>query len=191
MRLMDLAGLDEALAHRSAPDEAAQRAAWEAIERADVLVVCDQAARFEIAGVPAVSLARGRPVIRVRTMADAPARASNKSGLPVCAIDGWNLGPLRQEIVEAAHRNASAASDARGAMLRRGFVLDRARLALEEAAAIARTPARGASEGRALIAPERIASAMRSALDHLGELTGRIARDDIIGRIFASFCVGK
>jgi tRNA modification GTPase len=32
---------------------------------------------------------------------------------------------------------------------------------------------------------------MRSALDDLGSLAGDITPDDVLGRIFASFCVGK
>ncbi len=42
-----------------------------------------------------------------------------------------------------------------------------------------------------LLDAELIAGFLREALDHLGEVTGHIAPDAIIGRIFASFCVGK
>jgi tRNA modification GTPase len=54
-------------------------------------------------------------------------------------------------------------------------------------------------EGRALVAPaertllqpELIAQRMRLALDSAGELVGRMPPDEIIGRIFATFCIGK
>ena len=39
--------------------------------------------------------------------------------------------------------------------------------------------------------PAPLAATLRGALDALGELTGRISPDDIIGRIFATFCIGK
>ena len=39
--------------------------------------------------------------------------------------------------------------------------------------------------------PELLASLMRAALDDLGSLAGRIAPDDVLTRIFATFCVGK
>ena len=39
--------------------------------------------------------------------------------------------------------------------------------------------------------PELIAAAMRLALDNLSELAGDITPDDVLGRIFASFCIGK
>jgi len=42
-----------------------------------------------------------------------------------------------------------------------------------------------------LLDAELIAGSLRGALDHLGSITGHIPPDEIIGRIFASFCVGK
>ena len=39
--------------------------------------------------------------------------------------------------------------------------------------------------------PELDAAALRHALDLLGELTGTQTPDDIIGRVFATFCIGK
>ena len=36
-----------------------------------------------------------------------------------------------------------------------------------------------------------LAAHMRGALDCLGELVGRISPDDVLGRVFATFCVGK
>ena len=38
---------------------------------------------------------------------------------------------------------------------------------------------------------EVIAERLRDALDHLGCLGGQLTPDDVIGRIFASFCIGK
>jgi len=38
---------------------------------------------------------------------------------------------------------------------------------------------------------EWIAGAMRAALDELAALGGRMTPDDVIGRVFATFCVGK
>ncbi|MCA9562017.1 MAG: tRNA uridine-5-carboxymethylaminomethyl(34) synthesis GTPase MnmE [Myxococcales bacterium] len=39
--------------------------------------------------------------------------------------------------------------------------------------------------------PELVALDLRAALDHVGEIVGHITPDDILGRIFAEFCVGK
>jgi len=40
-------------------------------------------------------------------------------------------------------------------------------------------------------AGELLAEDLRSAQDHLGEITGRVTPDDLLGRIFSSFCIGK
>jgi tRNA modification GTPase len=32
---------------------------------------------------------------------------------------------------------------------------------------------------------------LREALDQVGEIAGRVSPDDVIGRIFATFCIGK
>ncbi len=38
---------------------------------------------------------------------------------------------------------------------------------------------------------ELLASELREALDALGQITGQITPDDLLGRIFSSFCIGK
>ena len=40
-------------------------------------------------------------------------------------------------------------------------------------------------------APELLAVELREALDRLGEISGKITPDDVLGRIFSSFCIGK
>ena len=63
---------------------------------------------------------------------------------------------------------------------------------LEEAAGRAR-----AAVGRAMAAlaggltPDAVLTDAEGALDALGELTGRTAREEIVSRIFSRFCVGK
>ena len=41
------------------------------------------------------------------------------------------------------------------------------------------------------LTPDAVLTAAEEALDALGELTGRTAREEIVSRIFARFCVGK
>jgi tRNA modification GTPase len=38
---------------------------------------------------------------------------------------------------------------------------------------------------------ELAAEDLRHAHDALGEITGRISADDLLGKIFGSFCIGK
>jgi len=40
-------------------------------------------------------------------------------------------------------------------------------------------------------APELVAMDLRDVLDSLGSIVGQISRDDVLGRIFSAFCIGK
>ena len=62
----------------------------------------------------------------------------------------------------------------------------------EEAAARARDAIRRAREALAAgLTPDAILTDAEEALDALGELTGRTAKEEIVSRIFSRFCVGK
>lgn len=217
--LIDLAGLDARLADGPGGviDLAAQEAARAEIAHADAIVWCDPSGRF----AEPLPEHRARTVIRVTTKADlagvgAAARVSKGLGaeamrstrphtapptglsgetqarpvppregatIAICALDGWNLGTLKRALADATW----------GADMGAGtWLLPRHRrvlaLTLEHLRSAAGTldPA-----AHALKRPELTASALREALDLLGELTGRLSPDDIIGRVFATFCVGK
>jgi tRNA modification GTPase len=95
------------------------------------------------------------------------------------AATGWNLGALRTELSVAAYgRAASPATLSLNA---------RHRDALREAEAAIDRAALGAADG----SPEVTALDLREALDALGRITGAVTPDDLLGRIFSSFCVGK
>ena len=185
--LVDLAGLDASVcvAPQGQADRSAQARAAREIELADAVILCDPTGRFD-ASLPG---RQARPVLRVRTKADLPAALGPAPGthddsIGVCAIDGWNLGVLRRAIADAA-----SASNAPGSWLlpRHRRTLDAAAQSLDRA----RATAAADSHARSLRSPELIARDLREAVDHLGELVGRISPDDIIGRVFATFCVGK
>ncbi len=38
---------------------------------------------------------------------------------------------------------------------------------------------------------DQVSRVVRLAHEHLGEITGRFRADDLLGEIFASFCIGK
>ncbi|MBX3376093.1 MAG: 50S ribosome-binding GTPase [Phycisphaeraceae bacterium] len=165
--LVDLAGLDEEAAGGASGviGAMAQDAAAGAIASADAVLHCDPAGRFPV-------LATRGVVIRVRTKADQPGEDAIGQAVPVCALDGWNLGVLRRAIAESA----SAATGSAEVIPRHARALREAALRLREACAAE---------------AELAASSLRQALDALGEVTGRISPDDVIGRIFATFCIGK
>jgi tRNA U34 5-carboxymethylaminomethyl modifying GTPase MnmE/TrmE len=51
--------------------------------------------------------------------------------------------------------------------------------------------AAGLEGALAVDAPELVAASLRTALDRLGEVAGAIPPDDVLGRLFAGFCIGK
>jgi tRNA modification GTPase len=62
----------------------------------------------------------------------------------------------------------------------------------EEAVARARDAIRRAAEALELgLTPDAVLTDAEEALDALGELTGRTAKEEIVSRIFERFCVGK
>ncbi len=179
--LVDLPGLDaQSIAGGGAIDKAAQERARTEIARADAVIHCDPKGRFE----PSPWERRGCPVVRVRTKADLSLGADG-AGLDVCAIDGWNVPTLRRAIADAVQ--AVDAEDSESVVLprhRRAL----AAMAAGLEAALGAMPPEGA---RVLGSPELVSASLRAALDRLGEIVGDISPDDVLGRVFAVFCVGK
>lgn len=172
--LIDLPGLDAAPATEI--DRAVRDRALQELARADAIIYCDPAGRFDQPPPRQTSA----PTLHVRTKADVPA-ASHPRGLEVCALDGWNLPTLRRAIADLAH--AAPPDDAEAALL------PRHRRALFAAVDGLDAASAAASDHRA--PPELIAAGLRSALDALGEIAGAVSPDDVLGRVFAVFCIGK
>jgi tRNA modification GTPase len=145
------------------------------IERADVVLLCDPAGDFDWPSP-------GANTLRVRTKADALIAGET---MAVSVRTGLNLASLRlalAEAIESARQDAGA-----GLLPRHAGLATRAADALgRAAAAITHDPPQGPP-----IEGELVAAEMRMALDALGELGGRVSPDEVLGRIFASFCVGK
>ena len=173
--LRDTPGLGHIAANASA-DASAVVAARSAQRDADVLVWCDPTGRFVPADAPN---ADGAVLLRVRTCADRPGHNDDDGALAVCALDGYNLAALRERIARAAlpnHARAAAALAPRH---------DAALRLCSEFIAQAQTQAKAGHVG------EICAANLRSALDAVGGLVGTVSPDDVIGRVFATFCVGK
>jgi tRNA modification GTPase len=107
--------------------------------------------------------------------------------LPVSAKTGEGLDELRRVIGERLRDRAiSLAADALALHPRHEAALRSAQRSLTEAIALIEP-----SRHERVPDPELVAAAMRAALDDLGGLAGQITPDDLLGRIFATFCVGK
>ncbi len=172
VRLADLPGLDAGAAPGRERDS--QRAAHDAIRCADLLIQCDPSGRF----APIACAPEHAPVLRVRTKSDLAPGGGDRRAISVCALDGTRLDALGRAIADVQLR--SGAGNVQSLLPRHTAALSRAAGSLASARELAPTQQL-----------ELIASALRDALDALGELTGEVTPDEIIGRIFATFCVGK
>ncbi|MBN8599083.1 MAG: 50S ribosome-binding GTPase [Planctomycetes bacterium] len=160
-------------------DAQAQAMSREFLASTDVVLWCDPTGRFE-GGMEAVP---GGRVIRVRTKADLPHGRTAEGAIEVSALDGFHVPSLRRAIADAAWGRA---------FVEAGGVLPRHRRALRGAGAELRAiEAEVGGGGQNIPEPELAAGRLRAVLDCLGELTGRMTPDDVIGRVFATFCVGK
>jgi tRNA modification GTPase len=109
--------------------------------------------------------------------------ADTVSGPPrvtLSALSGEGLDVLRQHL-KSCMGFSTAESGTVSARQRHLDALTRARTHVEEAA-------RQLSERRA---GELVAEELRVAQQALGEITGEFTTDDLLGRIFSTFCVGK
>ena len=179
LTLVDTAGL------RDAPDRVEQegiRRARAELARADlVLAVVDDAAPDVLPpGLPDAG-----PVLWLHNNCDLSGRAPRAEQRPdgrhlwLSARTGQGLDALRAELRRAAGQGEGS-DGAFSARARHVEALGRAAAWLERAAAQLH---HGAGE---LAAEE-----LRQAQDALGELTGRVDADALLGRIFGDFCIGK
>jgi len=186
--LADLPGLDEQ--PTGEVGRSAQHAALDALRRADAVLWCHPSGHFkteELAnrGMPELA-AR---LIRVRTFADQPAPATLPTAIAdavsVCGLDGFGLATLKRAIADAVAISPADAASIIVPRHRRAAAL--ALHGLDAALALAASEPDQSRWNH----PELAANELRSALDACEELTGRISPDDILGRVFSTFCIGK
>ena len=168
VKIVDTAGLENTSDDSLAAQMRAQ--ALSAIEQADVLVLVRDAGDSGAApGLPR------EPAMVVHAKCDLAAAPSGN--LAVSAVTGHGMTQLRDRLNELAF--ASAGDETLALNARH---VAQIRLALDELAAL--------SAG-AISEDELAAEHLRAAIDALGEITGMVSTDDLLGRIFSTFCIGK
>jgi len=186
LHVLDTAGL------RAAPDvveaEGIRRAEAEMTRADRVLFVIDATddAGAEAFAEQRVRLPADVPVTLVFNKCDLAAGlplAETLSGPPLIAISaltGQGIAQLRMHLKDCmGFQHADA-----GTVSARQRHLD----ALTRARAHVQTAATSLTERRA---GELVAEELRQAQGALGEITGALSSDDLLGRIFGSFCIGK
>lgn len=157
------------------------------VERADV-VVCvfdgsrppgedDALAREAAHGRAAVSVINKRDLGR-----DGAWDAAAPGALWVSATTGEGVDALARALLDAAGLHEPTASEAAVVTrARHRAALDRGAIAL----------ARAAEAARLALPHEIVAGELQLALEALGDIVGATTSEDILDRIFSSFCIGK
>ncbi len=115
-----------------------------------------------------------------------PTGSHQPTVLPVSAKTGAGCDRLIAAIEDTLHRDTiDSGSDAIALKSRHRHALTSAAEALDRAADVA------ADLTDTLDAAELIALELRQANDDLGQMAGEVVTDDLLGRIFEGFCIGK
>jgi tRNA modification GTPase len=190
--LVDVAGAGEEEPAEDALARAMAAQARSALVRAELVLLCVPVG----AAAPPPTAPGTAPRIVVRTKADGPGGAAAGALEPdgatviVSAQTGAGLGALRSAIARRlADRAVSVAADAVILTPRHLAALASAGERLREAMDLT-----GAALDRGdahLREPELVAAALRGALDAMAIVAGDVTPDDVLGLVFARFCVGK
>lgn len=188
LMLVDIAGLDGPdRLYGSSLDAQAQAAARTAIERADLVVKLKD---ITAASSGQTNIATHKPVLTIQTKADlaqSPPTAAPDT-IRVSALTGQNLNKLRAAIADRlGDLPVSVSADMLALQPRHEQALHAARAQIGHARALLTCQLKA----RALGDVELIAGHLREALNDLAGLGGQLTPDDVIGRVFATFCVGK
>ena len=184
IRLVDTAGLRDTV---ETVERIGIEVSREYLERADVVLACGDSPAAIAAARRAALTITAVPVIDVRTKSDlstASERSANGSGVHVSAETGEGLSALGDSIADTLEGSLGTLS------------LD-APLVTRERQRVALTRARGELESfrdawvkKSL--PALVAAVhLREATRELEELIGSVDVEDVLDRVFASFCVGK
>jgi tRNA modification GTPase len=182
VRLVDTAGIRES---RDLVEQLGIERSYQAMADADItIVVLDLARTFTEEDRALLERAQsGGPHLLVGNKCDLPRQMKEMEGvIAVSATECSGIDELRQRILQAVAPTGESA-------LQAGFItnLRHAGLLKESREALAR--ASQAVQNR--IPHEMLLVDCYSALHALDEMTGATTADDILNRIFSTFCIGK
>ncbi len=110
-----------------------------------------------------------------------PSLITQENWVPISAINRMNIEYLKEKLYEAVISRKVSAGDTIVANARHYEALGKASEALEAAL-------RGLENN---VTGDFLAMDIRRALSYLGEITGEITTEDLLGNIFGRFCIGK
>ncbi len=182
LELVDTAGLREG---GDAIEREGMRRARAEMQRADLAIVVldarDPEAGRQAIGDAAAQAARQLWILNKCDLLPQWPQQLDEDAIAISAASGQGLEQLHARLRELAGDGAGEGQQGEfSARLRHVQALVRAAAHLDDADAQLR------HERLELAAEE-----LRLAHDALGEITGRMTADDLLGRIFSSFCIGK
>ena len=185
MHIIDTAGL------RDTSDEVEVKGierTWEAIRLADLVVFLTapnaDKESDELRGQILEAIPAKCPVLELVNKADLFDKdfvANKPDSLLISAKTGQGIEALKQKILETVGWNGSQ----EGAIVARRRHLD----CLERAAEHIERSEQFAANGNNSL--ELFAEELFLAQNHLGQITGKLLPDDLLGKIFSQFCIGK
>jgi len=184
--LVDTAGLRESA---DPVEKIGIERAWQALAHAELVLflVDDRAGVTDADGALLARVPPGAEVIVLRNKCDLSgqrselvAEAGGRRGLRLCAGSGEGLDLVKHEIRRAAGLTGTGES----LFSARTRHVD----ALQRALACAQDAEQRLREGATA---ELAAEDLRLAQKALAEITGAFSSDDLLGRIFSQFCIGK
>lgn len=188
LTLVDTAGLREG---GDAIEREGMRRARAELQRADLaLIVLDArelaagsvAVTDAIAGVPAKLWLHNKiDLIHSRQPDDSGNLNANPGAIRISALTGEGMDDLHQRLRALAQGEGADGSE--GAFTARQRHVDALGRASQELTATVQHLRHEALD--------LAAESLRGAHDALGEITGRVRADDLLGHIFSSFCIGK
>lgn len=189
LHIIDTAGL------RDSPDEVEQigiQRAWQEIQQADRVLLLVDSRQTQLTGPYEIwpefveKLQDPTKITLVRNKIDLSQEAAglfeDEKGIyiGISAATGAGIDELKQHLKTIMGFSANSES---------GFTARRRHLdALERAQTFL---ASGKAQLQGYAAGELLAEDLRQAQNALGEITGEFTPDDLLGRIFSSFCIGK
>lgn len=197
-RLIDTAGL------RHTSDEVEKlgiERTWQKIGQASIIIQVldvnsepDEIVRFRnqirslpgaaekswIVAINKMDLVTSEALQRFRTMIEKIFNAGERI-IPVSAKSGSNLAVLEEALIKASGAISTNENDVIITNVRHYEALDKALSAISRAS-------HGMESG---MTGDLLAQDIREALYYLGEITGEITNDEVLGNIFKNFCIGK
>ena len=192
MHIIDTAGLRETT---DLVEAKGIERSWEAIEAADLVIFLQDPSSSEAAANAEILELKTKiltaipprcPVLEVNNKLDLLANSpisdqTEKQSLFISAKTGQGIEILKQKILELAGWGGSQ----EGVIVARRRHLD----CLDRAATHLEQSQQFAANGN--ISLELFAEELRLAQDQLGQITGKLLPDDLLGKIFSQFCIGK